>query len=173
VDPTIAPGTTWEVRLRWGSRRLAAELLGVDRTTLTLGNDAGDDVDTGSTARLKFELTPGGLVVDFSLGVTGTASLHGDSAVSVGQLVERGAVSELLPGTWRLTLTEKDQAKLVVGMLVVEVRRAQGRFRRLGFDPRVLVLVGLAVLAIAALVASVAAPTPPPHLPAQYVKPKR
>jgi hypothetical protein len=172
MDPTIAPGTTWEVRLRWGSRRLAAELLGVDRTRLVLGNEPGDDVDTGSPVRLKFELTPEGLVVDFSLGVTGTASLRGDQAVTVGQLVERGAVSELMPGTWRLTLGDKDHAKLVVGMLVVDVRRAQGRIRRLGFDPRVLVLVGVALLAIAIMVASIAAPTPTPHLPMRPVKPK-
>ncbi len=172
MDPTLAPGTTWEVRLRWGSRRLAAELLGVDRTRLSLGNEPGDDVDTGSPVRLKFELLPQGLVVDFSLGVTGTASVRGDQPVTVGQLVERGAAVELAPGTWRLTLGEKDRATLVVGMLVVDVRRAQGRIRRLGFDPRVLVLVGLALLAIAIMVASIAAPTPTPHLPPRPVKPK-
>jgi hypothetical protein len=172
VDPSVAPGTTWEVRLRWGSRRLAAELLGVERTTLKLGNQPDDDVDTGSAARLQFRLTGRGLEVEFSTGVAGTASVRGDVATPLGQLVQRGEAVEARPETWRLLLHDGDEAKLVVGGLVVDVRRARGRIRRLGFDLRVLVLIALALLGVGVVVTSVAAPTPPPRLPVKRA-PKR
>ncbi len=172
MDPSVAPGTTWEVRLRWGSRRLAAELLGVERTTLKLGNEKDDDVDTGSAARLQFRHTAQGLEVEFSTGVSGSASVRGDGGVSLGQLVQRGAAVEARPGLWRLVLHDGDEASLVVGGLVVDVRRARGRIRRLGFDLRVLVLIGLALLGVGVVIASIAAPTPPPRLPVKPL-PKR
>ena len=169
MKPAEAPGLTWEVRLRWGNRRLAAELLGLDRRTLTLGNAAGDDVDTGSDARLRCELRDdGSLEVRFSTGVQGTVSLRGDEPMALGQLTQRGlAIEQAMPeGTaWVFAMQASDRATLQVGSLLVELRRARGRYQRLHFDYRVLVILALALLAIGLLFVSLAAPPPPLHLP--------
>lgn len=169
MNTAQAPGTTWEVRLRWGNRRLAAELLGLERRSLTLGNAAGDDVDTGSEARLTCEVgDEGGLVVRFSTGVQGTVSQQGDDPIDLGQLTQKGlAVESKLAGHpgWTFRLTQRDRATLKVGALLVELRRARGRYQRLHFDYRVLVVLGLALVAIAMIFISVLTPPAPMHLP--------
>jgi hypothetical protein len=163
VNPALAPGTTWEVRLRWGSRRLTAEVLGLARRELSLGDRRDDDFDTGAPARLEFALAEdGALRLAFSTGVAGTVSLAGDRPAPLGQLTQRGVAVELPregpEPLWALTLRERDQAALKVGALTVEVRRARGRLRQLPFDARVLLGVALGLLAIGLIVASVLAP---------------
>jgi hypothetical protein len=169
VKPSEAPGATWEVRLRWGNRRLAAELLGLERRRLTLGNAAGDDVDTGNDARLVCEVTEqGALLVQFSTGVQGTVSVAGDDPITLGQLTQRGLATEAQLATgaaWTLTLRQEDRATLKVGALLVDLRRARGRYQRLHFDYRVLVVLGLALLAVGLLFVSLLTPAPPMHLP--------
>jgi hypothetical protein len=176
MKPSLAPGTTWEVRLRWGSRRLTAELLGLERRTLSLGNTKGDDFDTGSAARLRFTLgDDGALMLRFSTGVTGTVSLGGDRPSALGQLTQRGLASEASgegdEATYTVSLREGDVASLRVGSLTVDVRRARGRLQRLPFDLRALVLVVLALGAIGLIIASVSAPQRGPN--PTWISPKR
>jgi hypothetical protein len=148
VRTAASPGVTWEVRLAWGTRRLAAEVVSPARRVLRLGSAPGDDVDTGHAARLELELeADAGLRLRFSPGVEGLVSLQGDSPVALGGLVQRGLAREV-GGAWQLRLQAGDAAELVVGQLSVHLRRARGRVQRLAFDGRHLValLVALALL---------------------------
>ncbi|GMU62461.1 MAG: hypothetical protein AMXMBFR34_42240 [Myxococcaceae bacterium] len=162
METLPAPDTTWEVRVRWGNRRLEASVLdGRGRRTLALGDQKHDDVQLGHPGHVRFEWTEAGLVVRFTAGVMGTLRQRGDAPVSLSDLVRKGVVKE--DGTsWVLRLQGTDALALTVGTLSIETRRGRGRFVRLPFDARVLVLVVLAVLAVALVIASV---SQPPELP--------
>ncbi|MEW5743411.1 MAG: hypothetical protein AB1938_31160 [Myxococcota bacterium] len=162
MDTQPAPDTTWEVRVRWGNRRLEASVLdGRGRRTLSLGDQKHDDVPLGHPGHVRFEWTETGLEVRFTDGVKGTLRQRGDAAVSLSDLVQKGVVKEV--GTsWVLRLQGSDALVLTVGTLSIEARRGRGRFVRLPFDVRVLALVALALLAVVLVIASVSRP---PELP--------
>jgi hypothetical protein len=154
MRPTVSPGVTWEVRLAWGTRPLAAALVSPSRPRLTLGNAPEDDVDTGHPARLELALDPGGaLSLSFSAGVEGLVSVQGDAPAALGTLVARGLAVETR-GRWRLVLRSGDAAELLVGNLSVHLRQARGRFQALPFDGRHLVALGVALALLLGFFAS-------------------
>lgn len=164
METLAAPDTTWEVRVRWGNRRLEASVLdGRGRRTLSLGDSKEDDVPLGHAGQVRFEWTEGGLEVRFTAGVRGTLKQQGDAPASLSSLVQKGVVKES-DGAWTLRLDVRDELTLQVGTLTIEARRGRGRFRRLPFDAGVLVMVALAVLAVAVIIASVARPPEGPKL---------
>lgn len=155
-----APSAIWEARLRWGSRKLSAEVLdGRGRTSLKLGDRPGDDIAIGSSAHAELTWQLAGLEVRFSAGVEG--ELDGKT---FSELVTAGRVVEA-DGQFRLVLRSGERLALRIGTLIAEVRQAQSRFSRLPFDARALVFVALALLAVSLIVASVMAP---PELPRAY-----
>lgn len=157
-----APGITWAVRLRWGSRRLAAELLGGQRRRLTAGSEPEDDLVTSGQGRVELDVDAGGsLRVAFSLGVTGHLQLGDGAARLLGECIERGEVREEA-GYFVVRLAPDHRARLRLGSLTMDLRRAGGRLQRLPYDARVLGLVLLALVGIAVLVWSVAAPVESP-----------
>lgn len=157
-----APDSAWEARLRWGSRRLTAEVLdGRGRTTLKLGDGPEDDVAIGSTARAVLTWTPEGLELRFTPGVEGELSSHGDRAKTFSELVQEGRVKES-PEGFALVLKPDDAATLRIGTLIAEIQKARGRFPRLPIDGRALVFLVLAVIAIGLMVASIMAPAEQP-----------
>lgn len=157
-----APDSAWEARLRWGSRRLTAEVLdGRGRTTLKLGDGPEDDVAIGSTARAVLTWTPDGLELRFTPGVEGELSSHGDRAKTFSELVQEGRVKES-PEGFALVLKSDDAATLRIGTLIAEIQKARGRFPRLPIDGRALVFLALAVIAIGLMVASIMAPAEQP-----------
>lgn len=159
-----APQSVWAVRVRWGNRRLAAELLdGRGRHELSLGDSPDDDVTVGAPVRVRFTWSEQGLGVRFSAGVTGTVSLRGDHPVSLSSLVERGVVREEKQ-EWTLSMAGDDALVLRIGTLSVDVRRARSRFVRLPLDARALLMIVLALIAVAVVVASVLAPAEGPKL---------
>lgn len=161
MNTGAAPDSAWEARLRWGSRRLTAEVLdGRGRTTLKLGDGPGDDVAIGSSARATLTWTPAGLELLFTPGVEGELSSHGDAARTLSELVQRGRVTEGSEG-FRVTLAPGEAATLRIGTLIVELRKARGRFQRLPLDPRALVFLLLALVAVGLMVASILAPAEP------------
>lgn len=163
----VAPASAWEARLRWGSRRLTAELLdGRGRTTLTLGDGPEDDVAIGSAARATFTWVPDGLEVRFTPGVEGEVSTHGDRARTFSELLQRGEVTETGSG-FVLKLRPDDVLTLRIGTLIGEVRQARGRFPRLPIDARALVFIALALVAIGIMFASIMAP---PELPVRWLR---
>ena len=83
--------------------------------------------------------------------------LAGDALLDQGVVKEDGAA-------WVLLLDGDDALRLAVGTLTIDARRGRGRFARLPFDARVLVLLGLAPLAVALIVASVSRPPEMPKL---------
>jgi hypothetical protein len=154
VKTSTSPGVAWEVRLAWGTRRLAAELVSPARPVLRLGSDPGDDVDTGHPARLELQLQPdASLVLHFSDGVEGLVAVQAQAPVSLGVLVQRGVAAEA-GGAWRLPLRPGDAAELLVGGLSVHLRRAPGRVQFLAFDARHLVALVLALALLGGLVGS-------------------
>lgn len=154
MRPGRSPGVSWEVRLAWGKRPLAAELVWPGRPLLRLGSAPGDDVDTGHPARLELALDPGGaLALRFSAGVEGLVSLQGDAPAALGSLVARGLAAEA-DGAWRLVLRPGDAAELLVGNLSVHLKQARGRFHALPFDGRHLVALGVAVALLLAFLIS-------------------
>jgi hypothetical protein len=162
METAAAPDTTWEVRVRWGDRRLEAVVLdGRGRRSLSLGDGEADDIQLGHSAQVRCEWDEGALRVRFSSGVTGTARLRGDGPASLTDLVHRGVVREDDAG-WEVRLAESDELELLAGRLRIEVRRGRGRFQRLPFDARVLALIVLAALAVGVILASVSRP---PELP--------
>lgn len=164
METSAAPDTAWEVRVRWGNRRLEASVLdGRGQRTLSLGDEKGDDVPLGHPARVRFEWTEAGLQVRFTAGVKGTLRQRGDAPASLSDLVQRGVVKED-GASWLLTLAGTDELVLSVGTLRIDARRGRGRFQRLPFDARVLVLVALALLAFGLVLASVARPPEMPKL---------
>jgi hypothetical protein len=157
-----APDSAWEARLRWGSRRLTAEVLdGRGRTTLKLGDGPEDDVAIGSTARAVLTWTPNGLELRFTPGVEGELSSRGDRAKTFSELVQEGRVKES-PEGFSLVLKPDDAATLRIGTLIAEIQKARGRFPRLPIDGRALVFLVLAVIAIGLMVASIMAPAEQP-----------
>lgn len=130
-----APLNAWEIRMRWGDRALEAEVVdGRGKKTLSLGEGEKDDFVIGGGAKLFFTWVEGGLEVKFSQGVGGTATLGGNAATPLGQLVEQGKVKESA-GEYTLGLTADDSLKLQVSGQVIEVNRARGRVARLALDP--------------------------------------
>lgn len=134
--------------MRWGDRALEAEVIdGRGKKALGLGDRETDDFVIADGTRLDMVWQPTGLEVKFSLGVTGTASLKGNAAVPLGQLVERGLVKELGPQQgFTITLGEGDSLALLVAGQNIDVRQAKARVARLGVD----------TMALIALVASLA-----------------
>jgi hypothetical protein len=169
MKTVAAPGSGWEVRLRWGSRRLNAEVLdGRGRTTLRLGDGPEDDVAIGSSARVVFDWRPDGLGVHVTPGVEGELSVRGDHPRTFSELSAAGRLDEV-GGGFRLALAEGDELTLRIGTLIVEVRRARGRYPRLPIDARALVFIALALMAVGIMLASV---MQPPELPRLYWKQK-
>jgi hypothetical protein len=167
-----APDSAWEARLRWGSRRLTAEVLdGRGRTTLKLGDGPQDDVTIGSTARAVLTWTPDGLELNFTPGVEGELSSPGAQAKTFSELVREGRVNES-PDGFSLVLKSDDAATLRIGTLIAEIQKARGRFPRLPIDGRSLVFLLLALIAIGFMVASVMAPAERPR-PAWLRKPTK
>lgn len=165
MKTVAAPDSAWEARLRWGSRRLNAEVLdGRGRTTLRLGDGPEDDVAIGSAAKAQLTWTPTGLEVRFSTGVEGEVSFHGDGAKTFSELVASGRVKES-PDGFVLTLATGEVLTMRIGTLIGEVRQARGRFPRLPLDAQALVFIALAVIAVGIMLASVMAP---PELPRLY-----
>lgn len=159
-----APAGAWEVRVRWGTRSLSAEVLDPrGRTELSLGDQPGDDIATGHPARLRFTWREGQLEVRFSAGVLGTASLRGDAPATLSALVARGSIAEG-PEGFTLTLAPGDHVELTVGRLKVDARQVQGRLPRLPIDTKALVVVVLALAALAVILGSVALPSEGPKL---------
>jgi hypothetical protein len=149
VKTAALPGVTWEVRLAWGTRALAAELVSPARPLLRLGNAPGDDVFTGRSGGLELALEgDASLSVRFSAQVEGLVALRGHAPRPLGELVRLGLASEA-EGRWVVRLSPGDAAELVVGDVSVHLRQARGRYQRLPFDVRHL---GVLVLAVAFLV---------------------
>lgn len=164
METSAAPDSSWEVRVRWGNRRLEASVLdGRGRRVLSLGDEKDDDVPLGHPARVRFEWSEGALRVRFTAGVKGTLRQRGDAPASLSDLVQRGVVKED-GAEWVLLLGGTDELALSVGTLRVEARRGRGRFQRLPFDARVLVMIALAVLAVGVIIASVSRPPEMPKL---------
>ena len=159
-----APDSAWEARVRWGSRRLTAEVLdGRGRTTLKLGDAPGDDIAIGSSARLELTGLPTGLEVRFSAGVEGELSSPGDAGTTFSELLARGRVKEA-GDAFLLHLDAGEDLTVRIGTLIAEVRRARGRFRRLPLDASALVFILLALLGVGIVLASVLAPAEAPTL---------
>lgn len=164
METSPAPDTSWEVRVRWGNRRLEAAVLDArGRRTLSLGDAKDDDVPLGQPVQVRFEWTARGLAVRFTAGVRGTLKQRGDDPASLSDLVQKGVVKED-GAAWVLLLDGDDALRLTVGTLTIDAQRGRGRFARLPFDPRVLVLLALALLAVALIVASVSRPPEMPKL---------
>lgn len=165
MKTAAAPDSAWETRLRWGSRRLTAEILdGRGRTRLALGDAPEDDIAIGSTARLELTWAPEGLEVAFTAGVEGELSRYGDRARTFSELASTGRLTEQ-GQRFRLRLEPGDALTLRIGTLIVEIRQARGRFSRLPLDGRALVFIALALMAVGLMLASVMAP---PELPRLY-----
>lgn len=138
--------------MRWGDRSLEAEVVdGRGRKTLALGDAETDDFVIGGGARLAFTWTEGGLDVDFSTGVAGTAKLGDQPAAPLGVLVERGVVKESA-GRYRVSLSGNDALELQVSGQTIDVNRARGRVARLGLDPWATLALVLALGLLAAWV---------------------
>jgi hypothetical protein len=164
VKTLAAPDSAWEARVRWGSRRLTAEVLdGRGRTTLRLGDAPGDDIAIGSSARLELTWLPNGLEVRFSAGVEGDVSPHGGAGRTFSELLTAGRVQEAGDG-FLLHLDAGETLTVRIGTLIAEVRRARGRFRRLPLDASSLVFILLALLGVGIVLASVLAPAEGPTL---------
>lgn len=162
MKTSTAPASVWEARLRWGSRKLSAEVLdGRGRTALALGDGPTDDIAIGFDARATLTWTADGLEVWLSTGVEG--ELEGKT---ISELVAAGRVTER-DGGFAISLRGDDELLLRIGTLIVEVRAARGRFPRLPFDARALAFVALALLAVGLIVASVMSP---PEMPRVYRK---
>jgi hypothetical protein len=171
MKTATAPDSSWEARLRWGTRRLSAELLdGRGKTRLTLGDGPDDDVAIGSTAHVTLAWVQRGLTVTFTPGVSGTLRERGDTPRSLGELIEKGRARESA-GAFELTLEGTDELTLTVGRLVVDIRQARGRFPRLPIDLRAVAFIVLAVLAVGLLIAPFVAPNDGP--PLNFLKKKR
>lgn len=150
--------------MKWGDRALEAEVVdGRGRKALSLGDGPEDDFVIGSDARLKFVWTQAGLDVRFSTGVSGTASLKGDTPVPLGQLVERGVVKELGQDFY-FSLSGDDALALQVGAQVVEVRRAPGRIARLSIDLLATLALVAVLVVLAAWIAATILPMQPLNL---------
>ncbi|MFT3714205.1 MAG: hypothetical protein QM817_41610 [Archangium sp.] len=148
METAVAPANAWEVRMRWGDRSLEAEVVdGRGRKSLSLGEREEDDFVIGNGARLSFTWVANGLEVKFSTGVAGTGSLKGAEPLSLGQLIEKGAVKEG-PDGFSLLLTAGDSLALEVGGQHIEVKQARGRIARLRIDSLALValIAGLGLL---------------------------
>ncbi len=142
MKTTSAPANAWEIRMKWGDRSLEAEVVdGQGRKSLSLGEREQDDFVIGSGATIQMAWHPQGLAVSFSTGVTGTASLQGQTPTSLSELVERGVAKES-DGHFTIGLSGTDSLSLHVSGQVIDVKRARGRVARLRID----------VLAITALV---------------------
>jgi hypothetical protein len=165
VKPRAAPASAWEVRVRWGTRRLTAEVLdGRGRTTLRLGDGPGFDIALGaaSTVYLEWQLTS--LEVELSPGVAGEIRTT-QGVRTLSEAAKAGALRDV-NGGFRLSLQANDVLMLRIGALTVEIRQARGRFVRLPLDARALILIALALGAVSLLVASMLAPG---SLPRQYL----
>lgn len=147
--------TTWMVEVRWGDRRLHAEALDAEgRTKLVLGRGDGADVELGTDVRAELQWTELGLRVTLSPGFKGTASVKGDRSTPLSALVSRGRAKEVSAGL-ELFLEPGDALTLKAGTLKVDVRPAFLPVRRLPIDVRVLGVLGLALFAVALVIASV------------------
>jgi hypothetical protein len=141
------------VEVRWGDRRLHAEALDADgRRSLVLGR--GADVELGADVRARLEWTPLGLNVALSTGFTGRASLKGDRPQPLHGLVARGRAKEL-GNALHLFLEANDALLLRAGALKIDARPAFVPVRRLPLDVKKLATLGLALFAVALVIASV------------------
>lgn len=148
VKTVGAPADAWEVRMRWGDRVLEADVIDARKPLLTLGENPDDAFVIAHGARVSLAWADGALLVEFSLGVSGTASLKGDAPVSLGALVERGVIAER-EGRYAFTMSGHDSLEFHVAGQIIEVRRAKGRVARVSRDlMAVLALItGLGLLA--------------------------
>jgi hypothetical protein len=152
VSPSV---TTWMVQVHWGDRRLHAEALDAEgRTSLVLGRGEEADVELGVDARARLGWTPMGLEVELSPGFTGRAWLKGDRPRPISALVSRGSAREQ-GNALHLLLEPGDALTLNAGTLKVDLRPAFLPVRRLPIDVRVLGALGLALVAVALVIASV------------------
>lgn len=145
-----APASAWEVRMNWGDRNLEAEVLdGRGRRTLSLGDRAEDDLVIGGGARIHLTWTETGVEVRFSTGISGSASFKGEAPLPLGQLIERGLVTEV-GDVFTCTLRGSDSLQFQVASQVIEVRQARGRIARLRIDvmATTALVVGLILLAL-------------------------
>jgi hypothetical protein len=159
LGPVSSPPsvTTWMVQVHWGDRRLHAEALDADgRTSLVLGRGEGADVELGVDARARLGWTAMGLEVELSPGFTGRAWLKGDRAQPLSALASRGRAREV-GNALHLLLEPTDALTLKAGALEVELSPAFLPARRLPIDVRVLGALGLALFAVALVIASVVA----------------
>lgn len=153
VRPSAALSDAWEVHVRWGTLRVAAEVLdGRGRRALSLGDGAEDDVALGSPARIRFAWRPGHLDVRFTGDVSGTLQLKGDAPATLSQLAKRGLVKEA-DHDFTVTLGDGDEVNFEVGTLTIRVRQVRARFAR-AVD---LQSLAVAVLLVAFALASVGA----------------
>lgn len=147
--------TTWMVQVRWGDRRLHADALDAEgKTRLKLGRGEHADVELGVDADAELTWTPMGLQVALSSGFTGRASLRGDRAQALSALVQQGRAREQ-GNALHFLLEPTDNLVLHAGSLKIDVRPAFVPVRRLPIDVRVLGALGLALFAVALVIASV------------------
>ena len=141
--------------MRWGDRVLEADVVDARKPLVTLGENPDDAFVIAHGARISLAWDHGALQVGFSLGVSGTASLKGDSPVALGALVERGVITERA-GVYAFTLSGEDSVEFHVAGQLVEVRRAKGRVARVSLDlvATLALITGLGLL-IAWIVATV------------------
>lgn len=150
-----APTDAWEVRMRWGDRVLEADVIDARKPLVTLGERPDDAFVIANGARVSLAWDNGALKVEFSLGVSGTASLKGDAPVALGALVERGVISER-DGAYTFSMAGHDALELQVAGQIIDVRRAKGRVNRVSMDlvATLALITGLGLL-VAWIVATV------------------
>lgn len=163
-SPT-SPALPWEVVVRWGNQRLSTEIVDAKRPVLVLADDAKADVVTGHPARVELRWVDDALEVAVPEGVAGAWHRQGDWPVSLEDARAKG----LLSAGGRLVLGGRDEAQLNLGKLAVELRRSRGPRWPLPFDVRWLAPAGLALFAIALMLASLVAPDEGPKL--RWLKP--
>lgn len=134
--------------MRWGDRVLEADVVDANKPRVTLGENPDDAFVIAHGARISLTWDNGALQVEFSLGVSGTASLKGDSPVALGALVERGAITER-DGGFAFSMSGQDSLELQVAGQIIDVRRAKGRVSRVSLDlvATIALVTGLGLLA--------------------------
>lgn len=134
--------------MRWGDRVLEADVVDARKPLLTLGEKPEDAFVIANGARVALAWHDGALEVEFSLGVSGTASLQGDAPAALGALVERGVITER-NGGYAFSMSGHDSLELHVAGQIIDVRRAKGRVARVSLDlvATLALITGLGLLA--------------------------